>query len=253
MILKTVILTKKQFGLKGIKLLLMYYGYKLSSKFIGPGVSCPICGWKGKQFLPFLLQQCWVRPAAACPQCGALERHRALFIFYSSVFSGNVDGKKLLHFAPEECFINFFSKLPIEYIQSHYKCPGEGDMQDIRYPDSFFDWVLSHHVLEHVENDKKALGEVWRVLKNNGICYLSVPISWKIRTIDYGFPNPDEHEHYRSYGYDITERFRGFVWKRIDFKDFIDERSFKEFGINTDEPLFELRKGPVDEQLPQEL
>jgi 2-polyprenyl-3-methyl-5-hydroxy-6-metoxy-1,4-benzoquinol methylase len=35
--------------------------------------------------------------------------------------------------------------------------------------------VISSEVLEHVENDRKAVKELWRVLKKRGVCAVSVP------------------------------------------------------------------------------
>ncbi len=245
MIIRTIYSTLKLHGMKGISLLGKYYYYKLFSLTSGPGVQCPICNWKGRQFHPFLLQPLWVRPRASCPGCGALERHRALFVFYSGIFNkSDLSWKKCLHFAPEHCLTKLFSLLPIEieYVSSDYKGPSDGDMQDIKYPDSTFDFVLSHHVLEHVEDDVKALAEIYRVLKTDGVCYLSVPVFWKTKTKEYGHPNPNEHEHYRSYGFDITEKFKLFLWKRIDFNELLDKQSLRHYGINPEEPLFELKK-----------
>ncbi len=135
--------------------------------------------------------------------------------------------------------LNLFSA---EYITSDYKCPGKGDMQDIKHPDQSFDCVLSHHVLEHVEDDAKALSEVWRVLKTDGVFYVSVPVSWGSKTREYGFANPDECYHYRNYGDDIVFKFINFTWRRIDFKALLNEKTIKNFGINPQEPLFELKK-----------
>jgi len=243
MIVKTLFQTAEDYGIKGCKLLLTYYFHKLHAKYSGHGVYCPVCGWTGKQFHPFLLQPMWVRPAASCPKCGELERHRALYVFYSQVFKNiETEGKKCLHFAPESCFKTLFHDMPIEYITSEYNGPDEGDMQNIKYPDQSFDFIISHHVLEHVHDDRKALSEIWRVLKDNGIFYLSVPVSWGTKTQEYGFPNPDDNYHYRNYGDDITSKFRSFIWKRIDFKELLDSQRIKCFGIYPDEPLFELKK-----------
>lgn len=39
----------------------------------------------------------------------------------------------------------------------------------------FFDVVVSHHVIEHVDDQHLHLAEIWRVLKPDGIAYLATP------------------------------------------------------------------------------
>lgn len=47
-----------------------------------------------------------------------------------------------------------------------------------------FDYVILNHVLEHVQNEKDALEEIWRVLKENGKFIFSMPIkTYPVSTI----------------------------------------------------------------------
>ncbi len=55
------------------------------------------------------------------------------------------------------------------------------------YPTDYFDLVLSHEVLEHVEDDRLAAGEIVRVLKLGGRAVIFVPNRW------YPF---ETHGHY---------------------------------------------------------
>ncbi|MFT6435728.1 MAG: SAM-dependent methyltransferase [Candidatus Azotimanducaceae bacterium] len=50
------------------------------------------------------------------------------------------------------------------------------DMQNMSYPDNTFDYVLHSDVLEHIPDPFKALSEIKRVLKPNGVCLFSTPI-----------------------------------------------------------------------------
>lgn len=57
----------------------------------------------------------------------------------------------------------------------------------VPYPDNMFDLVLSHEVLEHVEDDRAALAEMARVLKPGGRAVIFCPNRW------YPF---ETHGHY---------------------------------------------------------
>lgn len=45
----------------------------------------------------------------------------------------------------------------------------------IPFADESFDAVISFQVIEHIENDKNYVAEIFRILKNNGILILSTP------------------------------------------------------------------------------
>jgi len=51
-----------------------------------------------------------------------------------------------------------------------------------------FDIVVSNYVLEHVRNQKKHISEVYRVLKKEGICYLSTPNKFWLIESHYKLP-----------------------------------------------------------------
>lgn len=49
------------------------------------------------------------------------------------------------------------------------------DSELIPFEDQFFDVVISHHVIEHVDDQKLHLKEIYRVLKPDGVAYLATP------------------------------------------------------------------------------
>lgn len=59
--------------------------------------------------------------------------------------------------------------------------------EHIPYPDNIFDVILSHEVIEHVENDLQAVQEMMRVLKVGGRIVMFAPNRW------YPF---ETHGHY---------------------------------------------------------
>ncbi|MGD2080511.1 MAG: class I SAM-dependent methyltransferase [Nitrospirota bacterium] len=50
-----------------------------------------------------------------------------------------------------------------------------GDASELDYPEGFFDVVVAFDLLEHVEEDAKAVGEIYRVLKPGGKFLFTVP------------------------------------------------------------------------------
>lgn len=55
-----------------------------------------------------------------------------------------------------------------------------GDAMELPFRSQSFDLVVSFEVLEHLPDDMKAMGEVYRVLKPNGGFFFTVPNRWWI-------------------------------------------------------------------------
>ncbi|WP_157961887.1 class I SAM-dependent methyltransferase [Acuticoccus kandeliae] len=92
------------------------------------------------------------------------------------------------------------------------------DMADIDRDDASYDLVIANHVLEHVADDHRALGELARVSGPDGVVFLSVPDLLRVEeTVEYGAPRADKHGHYRLYGPDIAARWKRAVpdWQAV--------------------------------------
>lgn len=59
-----------------------------------------------------------------------------------------------------------------------------GDAEKIPFKDDYFDVILLSDVLEHVNDEEKAINEVYRVLKNNGVIIITVPHKGLFRFMD---------------------------------------------------------------------
>lgn len=79
-------------------------------------------------------------------------------------------------------------------------------MKNLPFSDSTYDLVFASHVLEHIPNDKKAIQEIRRILKPDGIAILPVPLVAE-STIEYPEPNPHETYHVRAPGVDYFDRY----------------------------------------------
>jgi SAM-dependent methyltransferase len=117
--------------------------------------------------------------------------------------------------APEQCFMSRFQSLDnLEYRTGDLTAPWADfkvDITDMPFKDEYFDVVLCNHVLEHIDDDGAAMGELFRVLKADGWAILQVPIDSdraetfedptivgrKERLLAYG-----QEDHVRLYGRD---------------------------------------------------
>ena len=199
-------------GVRGIARLVLAVLMKVFQRVytrIGSGKKfCPCCGWHGTHFLPYI-DAGYVNFQEECPICRSHARHRAHSLFYRKHFSG-ICGR-LLYIAPEKN-LEYFRDLPaLTVATSEYSPSALADFHynllDIDCPDSTWDFIVCHRVIEHVSDDRQAMSELYRVLKPGGICVISVPVDFNCSsTIEYQHPNPFESCHYYRYGTDFVTR-----------------------------------------------
>lgn len=176
--------------------------------------TCPICRYSG----PFrdANRPTGLRKHAKCPKCGAFERHRLQYLVVNNVLNGiNSSTLKMLHFAPESFFRNFFSKCFSQYETADLNMHGVDhnvDLQELPFEDETYNFVFASHVLEHIPDDEKAISEIRRILKPNGIAILPVPLVAE-KTIEYPESNPNEGNHVRAPGFDYFDRYDRYFSK----------------------------------------
>ena len=164
---------------------------------------------------------------------------------------------KILHVAPEICFIKRFEKIHGDnYITADIESPlakVKMDVHDIPFEDNHFDVVFCNHVLEHVEDDIKVLKEFYRVLKPGGFAILQSPIYGHLKTTyeDKSITDPKEREkhfgqddHVRIYGRDYGDRLRmgGFHVMEDTFAADMPEEDRKKYGLMKEEIMYFCKK-----------
>lgn len=216
--------------------------------FMGGNNYCPTCNNLVRSFLPFGVN---LQRLGQCPLCGSLERHR----FASLVIKDKVENiKSILHFAPEkpvEMELRGLSK----FYTSADIMPGYAmevqDIKSLNYDDNRFDFIYCSHVLEHIDDDLQAMGELYRVLEKGGKSLIAVPINNDITDEDLSITDPVEREmrfgqrdHVRVYGLDIADRLTsvGFDVEIISSSEFIANNELTKFGINDEEYIFLCKK-----------
>jgi len=155
----------------------------------------------------------------------------------------SIRGKEVLHFAPEKVLgklINSYAKKykTADYLSEGYayeKIDYNVDISNMKnIDDESFDCVIACDVLEHVPNHIYGIKEVYRILKNGGMCYFTVPQrdNLKITYEDLSITDPIErekafgqHDHLRIYGDDFSSFMEscGFKVTSIDESFFTDE------------------------------
>jgi predicted SAM-dependent methyltransferase len=228
---------------------------RAASKFGEFGLSryCPCCNSYLRSFKTYGVVP---RPEARCPICGALERHRLMYLYLTQktdLFNGR--RKKMLHVAPERELSRWFQKTEyIDYLSADLSSSHamvRMDISDIQYVDNTFDVIYCSHVLEHVPDDRKALREFWRVLKIGGWAILQVPITSDVTFEDPTVTSPAErerlfgqHDHVRRYGPDYRNRLveAGFSVTVDGFARELDDKTATRYGLRRSEDVFVCRK-----------
>jgi ubiquinone/menaquinone biosynthesis C-methylase UbiE len=121
----------------------------------------------------------------------------------------------MLHVAPEAFFREFFSKRFGQYETADLKMKGADhivDLQRLPFDANTYDFVFASHVLEHIPDDRKAISEIRRVLRPDGMAILPVPI-YSGNTVEFSEPDPNEFGHMRAPGLDYFDRYERYFSK----------------------------------------
>lgn len=234
----------------------------------GEKFRCPFCGYRSNRLAWIgsdvsVLREHQVtggrRRRGGCYSCGSKDRHRLVHAFLKGegAFSKPPNFNSILHFAPEKSLFKALSENSIREYRRVDINPGRfppamgvenADILALDFEDNRFDLILCNHVLEHIDDDFKALRELNRVLKPSGVAVLQVPMSLKSKkTIEYeGISSPRERlrvygqaDHVRLYGKDYAARLQqaGFVAEVHDLAE-----AHSEMGLDPLEKLYVGRK-----------
>jgi SAM-dependent methyltransferase len=226
--------------------------------YAGDAVECNVCGGHFGRFRQ------WTsdigRQALACPRCGSLGRHRVVWRYLQEQVGIGSRPLRLMHVAPEPGISAAIQRLPgVDYLSVDYDSAlamQQVDITQIPYPDGSFDAVICNHVLEHVEDDGQALGELHRVLRKDGWALLQTPVDDSLANTveDPTVTSSRERErlfgqedHRRLYGRDYPERLQraGFAVTVSDYARTLPEAECARQGLDLRETVYFGRKtGP---------
>ena len=190
----------------------------------------PIDGKQFRSFLPYGYENS--RENVLSPSTLSLERHRLLWLYLKNETDFFTAPHKVLHFAPEQAFYRKFKKLKkLEYTTTDLNSPladVKADICALPFKDNSFDIILCNHVLEHIPNDKKAISELYRVLKPSGWGIFQIPqdLNREVTYEDDSITDKKErakifgqYDHVRIYGRDYFDRLKeaGFKVNEVDY------------------------------------
>lgn len=170
--------------------------------YLGKKHQCSVCSKKLKSFV--LLEN----NDLLCPFCGSLSRNRRLWVLLHS--NRNLKGN-ILHFSPprsmyrklkENTNIQYYSTdFEDEFLADH-----KFDITNINQKTEKFETIICYHILEHIMEDKKAIAELYRVLKPKGNIYIQTPFKNGDIYEDASITSPEarlkhfgQHDHVRIY------------------------------------------------------
>ncbi len=210
----------------------------------------PIDGKSFRKFLPYGYGK--QRPNVLSPSTLSLERHRLLWLFLQDNTDFFTSRKKVLHMAPEQCFLSLFKdQKNLDYTTADLYSPivdVKADLLDLPFEDNNFDMVFCNHVLEHIEDDTKAMSELFRVLKPGGMGIFQIPqdLSLEKTYEDFNMVTPEErtehfgqYDHVRIYGKDYFDRLRkvGFKVEEVDYSKTLSPESLDKYRLTKGEIL----------------
>src|SRR5688572_5002727 len=233
------------------------WGLKVVGVFYaGSNVTCPVCDRSFRQFLPY--GRINPRPNALCPNCLSLERHRLIWLYLKEKTQFFAHKQAVLHIAPEGCFIPRFEDIHQEkYVTADLQSPlakVKMDIHKMPFQDNTFEAVLCNHVLEHVEDDVRALREIARVLKPGGFAILQVPFFHPVPEKTISDPTVTDRrtreklfgqdDHVRRYGQDYSKRIELSGLKAIedDFANTLTDEQRRRYGVVKGEIIYRADK-----------
>lgn len=182
----------------------------------GAKCECCVCGWKGRKFLPWYSYNIYIE-SRLCPSCLSSPRYRNLSYFMryhrGSIPMGSV--LRALEVGPTNfskgLFLKWFGS-DVWYVSFDLESSWAdvfADIVDSPFKKGIFDFFLCCDVLEHVLDDRRAMGELFRLLRPGGCGIFHVPLCVEEETtVEYAFPRVEEYGHVRMYGRDFCHRLK---------------------------------------------
>jgi len=216
------------------------FRYVLYQFYKGVNFKCNVCDKKLSKFIHLKDGD------KLCPRCGSISRTRRLYDILNTGFLK--EGINVLDFSPSRSLYRVFKSISsINYtstnISGDFLSDFQYDIKDLRIENDKYDLIICYHILEHIDDDKKAMQELYRVLKKSGTCIIQTPFKDGDIYEDSSINNEIERlrhfgqeDHVRIYSANgLKDRLEqcGFIVKIKEFNDSENNR----FGFKSNEKI----------------
>jgi SAM-dependent methyltransferase len=196
----------------------------------------------------------------SCAKCGSSDRER-LYAYWlaKEIDAGAFSGfAKAIHFAPEKGLADYirrsnafanYQTADLMMEEANHKV----DLMNLPFSDNSFDFFICSHVLEHVTDDRIAVGELFRITRRGGRGILMAPV---ITGLPKTIEDPSvldeagrwrlfgQNDHVRLYSHSdyvarITES--GFLLQQLSQNHF-GSGAFKMLGLKPSSILYVVTK-----------
>ena len=197
---------------------------------------CPCCNLKFRRFIEGNFKEKpkrfnprryeHIRQDVLCPACRALPRHRILAAWCDEHMN-LLKSSRILYFAPEYSMMLWMKRKRISCTTAdlYKKADLKMDIQSTGLADNSYDVIFCNHVLEHVDDFRAALKEMFRILKPNGHFICSFPMDPKIELLDEDPEAQTNADRIKRFGQNDHKRMFG-----MKAEQFLAETGF---SVNT--------------------
>jgi SAM-dependent methyltransferase len=173
------------------------------------GLCCQSCGVNARnRFYYFGLKKVLERLTGSCSRGlampGGEQTYHQLKMLEASSFGFAILGNRFI-----QGMAKYGSLTCSDYFEKHFKGVEKIDLCDMPFEDKTLDIIAHSHVLEHIENDQKAIAESFRCLSDQGSLVLAIPVQ-----TDFTFKPIDPEYHgdnalvYRRNGWDVITKLK---------------------------------------------